>query len=160
MTPEEHNKYLGMAHLAYAGFQLLMTAVMLVFMVSMMSEIFGQARRMDDNTPLAFMGFIIVFAGAIQTLLSIPPIVAGYALLKRRSWAKVAGIIAGAVSAMSFPVGTALAVYTFWFLLSDTGKQVYENLTPRVPPPPPVEWQPNYSADKGWATYTHPPSPR
>ena len=155
MTPLQHNKYLGIAHLAYAGLQLIVIVVMLVFMLSMISEIFGQARRSGDDTPLAFAGFVVVFVGAIQVLFSIPPIVAGYAFLKRRPWTKIAGIIAGAVSAMNFPIGTALAVYTFWFLLSDVGKEVYENFTPKVPPPPPREWQ-NRSVDDGWVSYTPP----
>jgi hypothetical protein len=141
MTPLEHNKYLGMAHLGYAGFQLLMTIVIVGFMGLMMSEIFVQARRMGGDTPPQFMGFVIVFAGVLQVLLSIPSIVAGYAFFKRRPWAKVSGVIAGVVAAMSFPIGTALAVYTFWFLFSDAGKQVYENLTPSAPPPPPSEWR-------------------
>ena len=141
MTPLQHNKYLGIAHLSYAGFHLLMTIVMMLFMGLMMSQIFGQARRMGDDTPPQFMGFVIVFAGVLQVLLSIPPIVAGYAFLKRRPWAKISGVTAGVVAAMSFPIGTALAVYTFWFLFSDTWKQVYENLAPSAPPPPPYEWQ-------------------
>ena len=140
MTPLEHNKYLGMAHLAYAGFQLLMTAVMMVFMSVMVSQIFDQARRMGDDRAPAFMPVILVFAGGLQLVLSIPPIVAGYAFLKRRGWAKVAGIAGGIVAAMSFPIGTALAVYTFWFLLSDAGKQVYEKAAAQSPPAPP-NWQ-------------------
>jgi len=140
MTPLEHNKYLGISHLAYAGFHLLMTAVMMVFMSTMVSQIFDQARRMGDDRSPAFMPVILVFAGGLQVVLGIPPIVAGYAFLKRRRWAKVAGIAGGVVAAMSFPIGTALAVYTFWFLFSDAGKQVYENAAAQSPPPPP-NWQ-------------------
>lgn len=160
MTPQEHNKYLGIAHLVYAGFQLLMIILMMVFMGTMMSSILGQARRMGDDSFPSFMPVILVFAGALQLAFTIPSMVAGFAFLKRRAWAKVAGIAGGIVAAMSFPIGTALAVYTFWFLFSDAWKQVYENLTPRMPPPPPGEWQPNYSADDGWVGYTPPARPR
>lgn len=156
MTPQEHNKYLGIAHLVYAGFQLLMTIIMMVFMGSMMSNIFFRAGRMGDDRFTSIMPVILVFAGVLQLAFTIPSMVAGFAFLKRRSWAKVAGIAGGIVAAGSFPIGTALAVYTFWFLFGDVWKQVYENLTPRMPPPPPGEWQPNYSADDGWVSYTPP----
>ena len=140
MTPLEHNKYLGIAHLAYAGFHALMALVMMVFMGTLMSQIFDQARRMGDTSSPTFMPVIFVFAGGLQLVFSIPPIVAGYAFLKRRPWAKIAGIVGGVVAAMSFPIGTALAVYTFWFLFSDACKQVYENPVALSPPPPP-SWQ-------------------
>ena len=140
MTPPEHNKYLGIAHLAYAGFHVLVTIVMMAFMGTMMSQIFDQAGRMGDTRSPAFMPVILIFAGGFQLVISIPPIIAGYAFLKRRPWAKIAGIAGGIVAAMSFPIGTALAVYTFWFIFSDTSKQVYENPVASSPPPPP-SWQ-------------------
>ena len=157
MTPIEHNKYLGIAHLAYAGFHVLVTIAMMVFMGTMMSNIFSQARRMGDDSFPTVMPVILVLSGVLQVAFSIPPLVAGFAFLKRRTWAKVAGIAGGIVAAMSFPVGTALAVYTFWFLFSDTWKQVYENSTPKMPPQPPEEWQPNRrSAEDGGVGYTPP----
>ncbi len=68
----------------------------------------------------------------------VPSIVAGYALLKQRRWAKTAAIIAGVLAAMQFPIGTAVCVYTFWFLFSEPGKVLYEKPTYALPPPPPV----------------------
>jgi hypothetical protein len=140
MTPLEHNKYLGLAHLAYAVFHLLMAIVVIAFMSTLMSQIFEQARRMGDTSSPQFIPAIIVFAGVLQVIFSIPPIIAGYAFLKTRPWAKIAGIVSGIVAAMSFPIGTALAVYTFWFLFSSAGKQVYDNAVASSPPPPP-SWQ-------------------
>ena len=37
-------------------------------------------------------------------------------MLKRKRWARVMGIIAACFEALSMPFGTALAVYTMWFL--------------------------------------------
>ena len=54
---------------------------------------------------------MLVFA----VLFGIPPILAGYAMLKRKSWARVISIVAACVEALSFPFGTALCVYTLWF---------------------------------------------
>lgn len=106
----------------------------------MMSNIYSKAAAMGgDAPPPWFMSGVLVFAGAINIFFTIPSVVAAYALLKRRRWAKVAGIVGGATAAMSFPFGTAVAVYTFWFLFSDAGKALYDGARP-VPPSPPSEW--------------------
>jgi hypothetical protein len=77
---------------------------------------------------------ILIFAGIINLLFTIPSVVAGYALLKRRPWGKIAGIVAGVCTAMSFPIGTAVAVYTFWFLFGETGKALYDGTAQTAAP--------------------------
>jgi len=136
MTPLEHNKFVGIAQLGYAAIHLLMMIVMMGFMAVMFTTIYRQAESMGGEPPPAFVGAIFVFSGLFNALLSIPSIVAGYALLKRRPWAKIAGIIGGVLAAMSFPLGTAVAVYTFWFLFSEAGRQLYDKREVAVPPPP------------------------
>ena len=120
MTSEQHNKNLGRAHLAYGGLTFLLMLLMLGFLVSIF--------RMDPSgPPLAFVVFISLFVGAMYSIMIIPSFIAGYGLLKRRRWAKTAAIIGGVTAAMSFPLGTAVCVYTFWFLFSEPGKALYEN---------------------------------
>jgi hypothetical protein len=115
MTPQDHNKVIGIMHLIWGGFNALMMLVMAVFFFLIM----GPAFRSDPNMPPEFakifglvMGMVIVFS----LLFSLPPILAGYAMLKRKRWAKVMGIVAACFEALSLPFGTALCVYTLWFL--------------------------------------------
>jgi len=159
MTPQEHNRFVGLAHVGYAGLHVLMMIASLAVVGFMFENIYSRSQEMGGPPPPAFLGVILVFAGIFNIVTTIPSIVAGYALLKRRPWAKVAGIVGGVVAAMSFPIGTAVAVYTFWFLFSDVGKQVYGVKKKELPPLPPSEWQPTgrYSADDGWVSYTPPP---
>lgn len=119
MTPLQHNKYLGVAHLAYAAFYCVFVVLMMVFMGAMF---IAMPTRNESWAMILVMGFF----GVIYSLLIIPSIIAGYALLKRRRWAKVASIVAGVMAAMFFPVGTAVCVYTFWFLFSEPGKLLYD----------------------------------
>ena len=160
MTPQEHNKYVGLAQLGYAALHLLMMVASLGVVGFMFENIYRRSQEMGGPPPPPFLGVILVFAAIFNIATTIPSLVAGYALLKRRSWAKVAGIVGGVVAAMSFPIGTAVAVYTFWFLFSDVGKQVYGVKNQELPPPPPNEWQPssNDSAHHGWQSYTPPPN--
>jgi len=159
MTPQEHNKFVGLAQLGYAGFHLLMMVVVMGFEGYMLKNIYSRSQEMGGPSPPSFVVLIFVFLGIFSIAMTVPSVVAGYALLKRRRWAKVAGIVAGVVAATSFPIGTAVAVYTFWFLFSDVGKQLYTGKNQELPPLPPKEWQPGSidSAHDGWVSYTPPP---
>ena len=142
MTPDQHNKYVGISHLAYAGLQLVVLVFMMVF-IGMITRVEMQQNTGDDS--LLWFVPIMAIATLLNIVLAIPPIIAGYALLKRRPWARNAGIVGGAVGVMNFPLGWALAAYTFWFLFSDVGRQIYDKdfraTVPPPPPPPPSEWQ-------------------
>jgi hypothetical protein len=159
MTPQEHNKFVGWAQLGYAGFQLLMMTVLMGFEGYMFKNIYSRSQEMGGPPPPPFIGLIFVFIGIFSVAMTIPSVVAGYALLKRRTWAKVAGIVAGVVAATSFPIGTGVAVYTFWFLFSDVGKQLYGGRNKELPPLPPKDWPPGSldPARRGTMSYTEPP---
>jgi hypothetical protein len=125
MTPQDHNKMLGIMHLIYGGFFALMTLLMAV-VFGIVGVGIGAAAANDPNAPpagffIAIFGFIVVLYG----VLSIPSLVAGYGMLKRRSWARTAGLVASVLSAMSFPFGTALCVYTLWFLFGQQGQNFH-----------------------------------
>ena len=138
MTPVEHNKYVGLSNLAYGIFHVLMIFVMIPFVLGMMSMM---ARTQGGPAPpMAFMGIVMVVAAVINVIMSIPAFIAGYAFLKRKSWAKVAGIVAAILAAMSVPIGTAVCVYTLWFVFGEAGKSLYDKASAALPPPPPSEW--------------------
>jgi hypothetical protein len=94
----------------------------------------------SSGPPPALMAVVIAFVIVINLLLAIPSFIAGYAFLKRKSWAKIAGIIAAALSALRIPFGTAVSIYTFWFLFSTPGRVLYDNVAPALPPAPPEDW--------------------
>ncbi len=159
LTPQEHNKFVGLAQLGYAGFHLLMMTVLMGFEGYMFKNIYSRSQEMGGQPLPPLLSLIFVFIGIFSVAMTIPSVIAGYALLKRRPWAKVAGIVAGVTAATSFPIGTAVAVYTFWFLFSDVGKQLYGGASRELPPLPPKDWQAGSldSAPQGTRIYTEPP---
>jgi len=131
MTAEDHNKVLGICHLIYGGMHLLGTFFVGIWFLVVMGAIGASANRGGDAAaPMAVFGIIAVVVGFIMLLLTIPPLLAGYSMLKRKQSAKMFGIIAACVEALSFPMGTALCVYSFWFLMGDMGKQFYDRSNP------------------------------
>ena len=114
MTPQDHNKVIGIMNLIWGGFNTLVTLIVYPIIIA----IIGPLLRSDPNAPpelVAFFTAIMVAAFVFTMLFSLPPLLAGYAMLKRKRWAKVMGIIAACVEAFSMPFGTALAVYSIWF---------------------------------------------
>ena len=123
MTNEQHNKYLAYTFFGHAGFQMLM----LLFMAAIFSIVFFIPEEPGKpEPPREFFAIMIAFVSVFYLIFTLPSVVAGYALLKRKSWARLASIIAGVVSAMNVPVGTAACVYSLWFFLGDNWKEIYQ----------------------------------
>ncbi len=135
MIPQDHNKLLGILHLAYGGLNTLVALIVVV--------VFGLA-SVFSREPVLFLVMMLVSL-IVYTLLILPSLIAGYGLLKQKRWAKLFAMISAVLAAINFPHGTALCVYTFWFLTGDMGKEVYEGKGVRAslqdaPPPPPPFW--------------------
>jgi len=133
LTPEQHNKYLAWSHIAYAGFfALIFGLVMLFFGASMIAAMLSGP---GPNGPPAFLiVFMLLFMAVMFGMFTLPSFVAGYGLLKRKKWAKVWAIIAAVLAGGQFPMGTAVTVYTFWFLFSEPGKQWFDQGQYALPP--------------------------
>jgi hypothetical protein len=62
---------------------------------------------------------ILAFAAAIAS--------AGIGLLQYRSWGRVLAIIAAVLLLFKFPIGTGIAIYAFWVLFSEEGREHYKS---------------------------------
>jgi hypothetical protein len=122
MTNDQHNSYISWAFIGHAAFQIFMGLMMMVFM-SMFMFIPVEPGRGDP--PQGFMAVMFLFIFVFQVAFAIPSVIAAYGLRKKRKWARIASIVAGVVSAMNVPIGTAACVYALWFFLSDNWKEVY-----------------------------------
>jgi hypothetical protein len=103
---EPHRMLVAAGNLVFAGFFLIGAGIVLVvFSVPM----FAGAGR-DGFVPL-FVGF---FVALLLALFAIPSALAGWGLLKGKSWAAAATVVAAVINAFNIPIGTAFAVYTIW----------------------------------------------
>ena len=108
--------------------------------------------------PWPFMLFILLFMGLMTAVSIVPSLLAGYALRKRKRWAKTMSIVAGVMASMSAPIGTAVCIYTFWFLFSEPGKLLYDNQQQMLPQEREVAWSLRKPAVKE-EQYLPPPAP-
>jgi hypothetical protein len=85
----------------------------------------GRAALGPDVGANLTVGFFFIFAfgalawGGIQMW-------TGFSLRAHKSWARLAGLALGVLNLFFLPVGTVLAVYTFWVLLSNETRHLFE----------------------------------
>lgn len=76
----------------------------------------GMGAGADDPEAFRILGAIGLALVVFMVLIAVPGLVAGYGILKRRAWARVIGIVVGALDLPLFPVGTVVGAYTLWVL--------------------------------------------
>jgi len=59
-----------------------------------------------------------IIAGFIA-LISVPDIIGGIGLLKRRPWARILVLILSCIGLLNVPIGTAVGIYSIWVLVHD-----------------------------------------
>lgn len=67
-------------------------------------------------TPEGSAGFLVLagaLLGGMLVVLALPGMLAGYGLLRRKAWGRILALIVGFLNLPNFPLGTALALYTF-----------------------------------------------
>jgi hypothetical protein len=161
MKPEEHNKTLGVLHLVYGGLQALLLIVASFFAIPALYLIWNEPGH--SAPPLVFVAMLFGVILIASLFFFTPALVASYGLLKRKSWGRTAGIVAAALMALNVPVGTALAIYSLWFLLGK-GTRLYESEEARferyalgdAPPPPAADWF-GASREREYAPPAQPP---
>jgi hypothetical protein len=58
-------------------------------------------------------------------ILSVPKIIAGIGLMKKKEWGRILTLIVAFLSLINFPLGTALAIYSFVILIKDETVQLF-----------------------------------
>lgn len=107
----QHVKILGWFFIIYSGL-LLLLGVFLFLIIG------GAGVLSGDRQAMLVTGAVGTFLAGLFIVLSLPGIITGFGLLRFRPWARIAGIIVGALHILGFPVGTALGIYALWVLLN------------------------------------------
>lgn len=63
----------------------------------------------------------------IVAIFSIPGIIAGIGLFKRKEWARILTLILSVLHLLSFPLGTAVGVYSIWALVQPENVEAFKN---------------------------------
>jgi len=109
---EGHVKIVAWLHIIYSIFYVLIGALIMLILT-------GAGFISQDKTAFLITGGVGAFVAAILCIIAVPGIIAGVGLLKMKPWARILAIIVGALHLLSFPLGTAIGVYTIVVMLND-----------------------------------------
>ncbi len=78
-----------------------------------------------DPEAMSITGIVGTALGGFVALTSVPGVIAGIGLLKRRSWARILAIILAILDLIEIPIGTAIGIYALWVLLNDETAKLF-----------------------------------
>ena len=117
-----HKKVLGIIYVASGTFtifgMLILNAFLSVIFSFALNEVEPNDRRVMELVG-TFVQYVPMF---VIIFFSIPTLIAGIGLLTRKSWAMLFALIIGCLKLFSFPIGTAIGVYSIW-IYSEEQKQ-------------------------------------
>jgi hypothetical protein len=97
-----------------------MLAASIVFVV-----VTGGGLISGDDQAIAITGGVGTAIALLVSILSLPPIIAGFLLLKRDSWVRFAVLVIAVLDLMSIPFGTVLGAYTIWVMSKDETAKLF-----------------------------------
>ncbi len=111
---EGHNRILAILYIISGALQilgmLLMSGLISAFIPFIMDRVDPEALWIIEwIVPL-----VRIIAMVVILFFSIPSILGGVALLNEKKWAMTLLLILGCFKLFSFPIGTAIGVYTIW----------------------------------------------
>ena len=106
---DKHITILGVLNLALGLTGLIATPFVLISMV-------GGGLAVVQLTEMLFVPALGVAIALLIMLFSIPPLIAGVALLRGTTWAHPLGLVVAAVNLVNIPFGTPVGVYGVWVL--------------------------------------------
>lgn len=114
------------SHKRILGIIYIVTGVLLLFGMMFVSIFFSMFipfiadRAGDDQWVFNWLvPFIRAIAFFVCIAIALPSLIAGWGLLNNRSWAMMLALIVGCLRLFSFPIGTAIGIYTIWVFAED-----------------------------------------
>ena len=133
-----HVKVLAAFHIIL-GLLGLMGSLLVLLLFGGTAGIIGATAPNDPDALLAvpIVGLIGGMIVMVMLTLSMPSIIAGIGLLKRRSWARILTIVLSVLNLINIPFGTALGIYGLWVLLSQNTAPLFDAPPAAAPVAPP-----------------------
>ena len=117
---KQHIDILGWLYIAFGALGLLGAAIVLIAAV-------GGGLLSRDAESAAIASGVGLFVAVLVGVLSLPNLIGGWGLLKRKSWSRILVTILGCLQLLGFPFGTAIGIYTLWALTKPESQSILSN---------------------------------
>jgi len=109
-----HKRILAILYIISASVQILAMIILSSIISLIIPFIMEEAGPEAQWVFVWIVPFIRVIAFGIIVLFSIPSIIGGIGLLNNKPWALTLLLVLGCFKLFSFPIGTAIGIYTIW----------------------------------------------
>ena len=117
----KHVTILGILFITF-GCLLCVGGIVVNFVVPMAGNISG------NDVAMRITSIIGDTLGLLLVILSMPSIIGGIGLLKRKYWARILILVLCFLSLLSIPFGTALGIYGIWILLKSETIEIFNQI--------------------------------
>lgn len=122
MTDNQMEKHVTLVAVLNIGFGILGIMLAIFVLIGMIvANIYVEdydARKIIPIAGTAVFLFLLIT--------SIPEIIGGFGLLKRRPWARILILIVACLDLLWIPIGTIIGIYELWVLLQDKTVQLFK----------------------------------
>jgi len=109
-----HKRILAILYIISASVQILAMIILSSIITLIIPFIMEEAGPEAQWVFVWIVPFIRFIAIGIIVLFSIPSIIGGIGLLNNKPWALTLLLVLGCFKLFSFPIGTAIGIYTIW----------------------------------------------
>jgi len=101
-----------------------------LFLFTLLAGIGYLAEDEDASIILVAIGS---FLGVFLLVLSIPGIIGGIGLFKRKEWARILVLILSGLQLINIPIGTIIGIYSIWVLVQKETILLFNPIVPTTP---------------------------
>jgi hypothetical protein len=118
---DKHVKLIGIFWIVYGGLGLLWAFILFATLigVSFIPDI--------SEEGIYILRGVGVFISGIIAIFSLPEVIAGIGLLKRKEWARILAMVVSFLNLIAIPLGTALGIYTLVILFNDETIELFKS---------------------------------
>ena len=119
MNMEKHVTFVAVINIAFGFLSIFLGLVLFVILV-------GAGVISGDPEAMTITTIVGIAIACFLVLNSIPEIIGGFGLLKRRPWARVLVLIIAVLDLLFIPIGTLIGIYELWVLLSEDTAKLFQ----------------------------------
>jgi hypothetical protein len=125
---ESHLRFLGILYILLGVIGGIFALLVLIFMGGY-SGIGLYAERSDwfSGAAVQVVRFFGMFMTTLMLVLAIPSIIAGMGILKYKPWCRALSMVVSVLQLANIPIGTIIALYAFWVLMSPESEPLFSN---------------------------------
>ena len=120
---ESHIKIVAFINIIFGVLGLIAAAIVFI-------AVAGGGILSGDPTAITITSIVAVAVSSVISVFSIPELIAGWSLLKFKSWGRLLGIIIAILDLINIPIGTAFGIYALWVLMNEETEQIFKQHQP------------------------------